>query len=314
MTDHAERVAVEAHLSLFNLPAFHELTLHDPQRRLQLDHYSDNRLVGSLVGVVTGDEFESGFSAPFGGIDLVRETESPPRILDLVDDVTARINSLGIETIRIHARPAIYARADVGMEFALLSRGFVVQSTEFNQHLDLTGLASVDGYVERLGWRGRRDLRLASTQGLVFVEANEPPERAEAYEVLRVNRETKGRPLRLSLSYLERLRAELPGRIRVFSLLAGDRACAAAVVYLIRPGRWLLVYWGDAQHHLGQSPMNLLACKMVERALAEGIVLIDLGISSSGGQLNAGLAQFKESVGAQSALRFEFVLRRNGHG
>ena len=55
--------------------------------------------------------------------------------------------------------------------------------------------------------------------------------------------------------------------------------------------------------------MNLLAFELVQRALAEQIELIDLGISSAYGQLNAGLAQFKESVGAQSTLRFEFVRR-----
>jgi len=314
MTDRAERVALDGHLSIFNLPTFHDLTLADGRSRLQLDHYANDRLVGSLVGVVTGDEFASGFSAPFGGIDLVRETENLPRILEFLDDATGRLEGMGIRSIRIHGRPAIYARADIDTEFALLSRGFKIELTELNQHLDLSGVKSPEDYVERLGWRGRRDLRRASTQGLVFVECLDPEQRAEAYELLRANRVAKGRPMRLSLDYIERLRAQLPGRIRFFSLLAGDRACASAVVYLIKPGRWYVAYWGDAFHQLEQSPMNLLAFKVVERALAEGIVLIDLGISSAAGQLNPGLAQFKESVGAQSTLRFEFVRRVEGHG
>jgi predicted N-acyltransferase len=314
MTHGAESTALESHLSLFNLPAFHELTLAPGQTRLQLDHLTDDRLVGSLVGVITGDEFASGFSAPFGGMDLVRETENLPRILELVDDATERLDEMGIQSVRIHGRPPIYARADVDAEFALLCRGFKVELTELNQHLDLSGVASPEVYVDRLGWRGRRDLRRSSAQDLIFVEGLEPEQRAEAHELLRANREAKGRPMRLSLEYLERLREQLPGRIRFFSLLAGGRACASAVVYLIRPGRWYLVYWGDAFHRLDQSPMNLLAFKLVERALAEGIVLIDLGISSAGGELNPGLAQFKESIGAQSTLRFEFVRRRNGHG
>jgi Acetyltransferase (GNAT) domain len=303
-------IAPTDHLSLFNLPAFHDLTLKAGQRRLQLDHYADDRLVGSLVGVVTGDEFASGFSAPFGGVDLVRETETLPRMIDLLAATCAELDRQGIGTIRCHARPPIYSRADVNMQFALLSSGFVVESWELNQHFDLAGMATAGDYVARLGWRGRRDLRRAAAQGLAFAEDLEPAQRAESYEVLRVNREAKGRPMRLPPDYLEGLRSLLPGRIRTFSLRDSGVACAAAVVYLIRPGRWLLVYWGDAMHQLEQSPMNLLAYELAARALSDGIDLIDLGISSAYGQLNAGLAQFKESIGAQSTLRFEFVRRR----
>lgn len=298
------------HLSLFNLPAFHELTLKDGQQRLQLDHSADDRLIGSLVGVVTGDEFASGFSAPFGGVDLVRETETLPRMIDLLAATCGELERRGIRTIRCHARPPVYSRADVSMQFALLTSGFVVESWELNQHLDLTGMSCADDYIASLGWRGRRDLRRASAQGLGFAEDLEPSQRAESYEVLRINREQKGRPMRLSLKYLEGLRVILPGRVRTFSLRDRGAVCAAAVVYLIRPGRWLLVYWGDAMHHLEQSPMNLLAFELAARAIGDGVELIDLGISSAYGLLNAGLAQFKESIGAESTLRFEFVRRR----
>jgi Acetyltransferase (GNAT) domain len=297
------------HLSLFNLPEFHALTLKEGQQRLQLDYVADDRLIGSLVGVVTGDEFASGFSAPFGGVDLVRESESLPRIIDLVEDACVRLGDRGLRTVRVHAPPPIYSRAETHVQFALLSHGFAVEATELNQHLDLTGLESIETYVERLGRRGRRDLRLSWSQGLVHREDVESGQRAEAYEILKANREAKGRPMRLSFGYLEGLRTALPGRIRWFSLLTGGRTCAAAVTYLVRPSEWLLVYWGDSGHHLADSPMNLLAFKLVEAALAERIELLDLGISSAYGTLNPGLAQFKEKVGAQSSLRFDFVRR-----
>ena len=299
-----------AHLCLFNLPQFHDLTLKPGQARLQLDHYAEERLIGSLVGVVTGDEFVSGFSAPFGGVDLVRGSEKLPDIADLVVASCARLRDSGIRTIRVRARPAFYSRAEVSVQFALLNEGFRVEAVEFNQHIDLSGLRTAGEYVERLGPRvGQRGLRRSAAQALEFREDFQPEQRAQAYEILRVNREAKGRPIRLSLEYIEKLRAALPGRVRCFSLTAAGETCAAAVVYLIRPGCWLVVYWGDARHQLPQSPMNLLAYKLVELALAEGVTLIDLGISSVEGVLNAGLAQFKETVGAKSELRLEFVWR-----
>ena len=298
------------HLSFFNLPAFHELTLAEGRIRVQIDHYADDRLIGSLVGVVAGDEFVSGFSAPFGGIDLAREIENPAHILDLVAAACSELEGRGIRTIRVDSRPPIYSRAETSMQFALLSNGFRIEAVELNQHLDLTGFDTTDQYVQSLGRRvGQRGLRRASAQGLEFREDSQPNERADAYEVLRANREAKGRPLRLSLDYIENLRTALPGRVRFFSLLAAGQTCASAVMYLIRPGRWYVVYWGDAAHRLAQSPMNLLAFKLVEKAMEEGIALVDLGISSVYGQLNAGLAQFKEHVGAESSLRLEFVRR-----
>ena len=314
MTTTVEPSAPYEHLGLFSLPVFHQLTLTEGHERLQLDYYDDGRLVGSLVGVVTGDEFRSGFSSPFGGVDLVRDPETPARINGLVATVCSELERLGLRWIRIDARAPFYSHSESEMQFALLAQGFEIRGVELNHHLDLAGLRDAGDYVARLDWRvGQRALRRASALGLEFREATDLEQRGAAYDVLKSNRLAKGRPMRLSLDYLERLRVALPGRIRFFSLVAKGRACAAAITYLVRPHRWYVVYWGDAGHDLTQSPMNLLAFSLVEAALAEKVAVIDLGISSVRGELNSGLAQFKESVGAEATLRFEFIRRLGSH-
>lgn len=59
--------------------------------------------------------------------------------------------------------------------------------------------------------------------------------------------------------------------------------------------------------------MNLLALRVVERALATGAAILDLGISTEPGaepgqaRVQEGLARFKLSVGAQAEPRFVFV-------
>ncbi len=67
------------------------------------------------------------------------------------------------------------------------------------------------------------------------------------------------------------------------------------------------MYWGDAGHALPRSPMNLLALRLVEIALADGRPTLDLGISSVDGVPDQGLIQFKRSVLARESLRLDLV-------
>ncbi len=95
--------------------------------------------------------------------------------------------------------------------------------------------------------------------------------------------------------------------MRAFLLTHGGRSCAAALLYRVAPGRELVVYWGDAGHDLPRSPMNVLALRLVELALAEGARTLDLGISSVDGVPDQGLIQFKRSVLARESLRLDLV-------
>ena len=65
----------------------------------------------------------------------------------------------------------------------------------------------------------------------------------------------------------------------------------------------------DADHDLPRSPMNLLAMRVAEQAIADGTRVLDLGISSVDGRADAGLVQFKRSVGASEGLRLDLVRR-----
>lgn len=51
--------------------------------------------------------------------------------------------------------------------------------------------------------------------------------------------------------------------------------------------------------------MNALAYHVVDRSLADGVTLLDLGISSEQGRPNHGLIQFKQSIGARPSLRLD---------
>jgi predicted N-acyltransferase len=258
---------------------------------------------------VHGDVLVSGYSAPFGGPDFVRESETVTAIMSFLRGVLDAAALQGIKTVRIKAKPSFYSKMEEGVQFALLNLGFAVEACELNFHIDLQGVGSGKEYIDRLKPPARRALAHARLEPFTFGRADTDTDWASSYEVLRRNREAKGRALRLSLEYLLRIRDTFPGKIRMFTLDYEDRRCAAALVYRVCHRRDLVVYWGDADHDLPRSPMNLLVYQLVEHAVDERVLSIDVGISSENGTPNQGLIQFKESVLARARLRLDLVRR-----
>jgi hypothetical protein len=303
-----EASAPDDHLLLFNRPEFHHLNLGPGQCIVRLDHVAEGRLVGSLTGVVDGCELVSGHSAPFGGPDFVKGSVTATAVLaaarDFVDQAATRF---GVRTVRIKAKPSLYGPTEEAVQFALFNLGFEVEACELNHHIDLTGLDGVDGYVRRLKPPARRALKHAAGEPFALREAPGDEAWAQGYAILDRNRRSKDRRLKLSLDYVLRIRDTFPGRIRMYLLDHGGQACAAALVYRVKPGRDLVVYWGDADHDLPRSPMNVLVRDLVGVAVAAGTQSLDIGISSVEGVPDQGLIQFKESVGARPRLRLDLV-------
>ncbi len=298
------------HLALFNDPRFHAVTARPPHGYRRVDHVADGRLIGSLCGTVAGDIFQSGWSAPFGGPDLTSEDHPLPLVLELAERAVEELRGEGISEIRIRARPACWSRAEPVVHYALHQAGFRVEDCRITQHVDLTTLDDTSDYLDRLKPKRGRDVRRDLDGPLVFSEARDDDALAGAHAVLEASRAAKGRSPGLSLDYLRRLRAAFPGAVRAYRLDLHGRASAAALVYRVLPGRDLLVAWGDSGHDLQRSPMNLLAYHLVERSLASGARLLDLGPSTGpDGDPAPGLFQFKRSVLAQSDTRLTFVWR-----
>jgi hypothetical protein len=303
-------------MTLFNEDRFHALNLRDGQRVLRAEVQDESgRLLGALGGVLDGEVLSCGYSAPFGGLDLVRERETPANVARVVDGALARLRAEGARTLRVKLPPACHGESEPLVQFTMLNRGFRIERCELNQHIDLGALDGTDAYVARLKSPARRALRgLLAEHGLSFARADSEAQWDRAYETLAVNRAIKGRTLSLSREYLARARTALGDSVQMYELLDGELAIAAALVYRVRSQRDLVVAWGEREHALQRSPMNLLAYRVVERAHHDGARTLDLGTSNGhapacGGVIepDAGLVQFKQSVLAQIQPRLTLV-------
>lgn len=299
-----ESPASDDHLNLFATETYNRRNLGTADTYLRIDHHHDGRLVGSFAGVVTGDTFWSGFSAPFCGPDLVRERETPRLVQGLVDHTLHELRARGIERVRVKARPGSYSASEIYVVHALMHRGIGIVSSELSYGIDVSPFADGAAYRASLKAPARRALRHADTEPYEYRLAEDEHEFAVGYELIAANRARRGYPLRLSLDYLLALRADFGDRIRFFVLHHGDDPVAAALLYRLRPDIELVEYWGD-HHDLGRSPMNRLAEEVCTRAIEEGVRLVDLGISSVDGEPNDGLIQFKQSIGATAELRLD---------
>ncbi len=301
--------------TLFNQPEFHALNLREEQTVLEA-HANDNegRLIGIFGAVRDADGLVNGYSAPFGGVDFARPRETAVNVAALVDEALAQFRNTGVSQLRVKLPPACYGENEQLVQFTLLNRGFSVERCELNQHIDLTDLATAEAYVQRLKSPARRALQWPAGQDLTFAEAHEPADWDRAYDTLAANRAARGRRLSLSRDYVERARLALGERVRMFELVSEDRSVAAALIYRVKEHKELVVAWGDGVHKLEHSPMNVLAYRVVERALADHVSTLDLGISNENqpgpdGWLvaNGGLVQFKQSVLGQIEPRLTLV-------
>ena len=301
--------ATDAHAWFFNRDVYQR---HNgvADAVVRVEHHDGDRIVGSLTGVVADGAWTSGHRAPYGGMDIVKASEPFASLAELARSTRIELAARGVGTLRVRCRPNAYGRTERGAVHALLDAGFAVERCHVNHHIDVAALADVDDYLRGLSASARNMVRRGEALGLELQDAVGDVDWAEGYEVLQANKQAKGRSMSIGLDYLLGLRDAAPDVPRMVVLRqAGGAACAAALTYRVGPGVELVVAWGDADHELPRSPMNLLALRLVERALAEGVGLLDLGISSDGaGLLNPGLAFFKESVGARPDLRFDLVL------
>ncbi|MCK9250947.1 MAG: DegT/DnrJ/EryC1/StrS family aminotransferase [Solirubrobacteraceae bacterium] len=310
-SDDAPPPADEPWRCVFNRTAFHRLNVTGDDRILVLDHVEDGRTVGSLTGVVRDGTLTCGHSAPFGGIDLARPRETAERIASTVDGVLAAACDHGVRDVVVSGRPAPYGDNEAGAQFALLNRGFTVERADLAYVVDLTHVADADAYVAGLRSPARRALRHTVDGPWTFRAVDDERDWRAAHALLAANRAARGRRLALDADYVLRARAALPGVLRTFVLAHDGAPCAAALVYAAAPGAWYVVAWGDALHELPRSPMNVLALRVVQAALAAGVRIVDLGVSSvpDGAALavDPGLARFKQSIGARPHPRL--VLR-----
>lgn len=304
----SEVTDAQSHIVLFNDEKYQRCNLRAGERPFRYDHFLDDRLVGTLSGVVTDGVLECGHSAPFGGIDWVRRREPVTAVVELLQACVARTRDEGFGAIRVRARPAYFGANEAAVEFALLNAGASVEACEISVGIETWRYETPEQYEAALDGRARRTLRQGLSTGTVFGAAETEAEWAACYDLLAETKRRREARLKISLEYIMGLRALFGERIAMHRLTVDGNLAGAALVYRVSP-RWkYLAAWGDDLRYRRHNVNNVMSYQLARTAIAERMELLDIGISSVGGAPDDGLIQFKRSIGGVIGLRLNFRL------
>jgi len=249
-----------------------------------------------------GDEWNSPYSAPFGGFTY-SEDDMPVEQIDEALSSLVAFTREKAKRLRIALPPSLYAKSLVSKTVSSMFRnGFTLCYTDLDFAFDLR-----EPYESLLKKRmARRNLKTALASGFDFCREDSAEGRAVAYEVIRKNRESKHYDLKMSLDALERTSAVVD--MDFFTLYQAGNPLAASIVYRVSPKIAQVIYWGDVPNDGKSRPMNMVAYKTFEFYREAGFEFLDVGPSSVEGVPNEGLCSFKETIGCFVDLKYVFEL------
>ncbi|MBD5346799.1 MAG: hypothetical protein HDR92_06675 [Bacteroides sp.] len=257
-------------------------------------------MFGLTVGLTTDEGFRAPFSAPFACFDFNRNQKAAA----VYEAVVALAGSF--PGLRITLPPAFYSPDMISkMELSFIQSGGTVCHADWNCHIELAGFSH---YKEIIASYERNILCRAEQAGYTLKRVDSEPERA--YKVVLENHLHRGYPVRMTLDQLIATTSGINPAVSAyyFVLNNGSDDAASAIVYDVTPDIVQVIYWGDSPHSKCRFAMNLLAAKLTEFFKNAGKRILDIGPSSEGGILSAGLCSFKERVGCSLTPKFTFQL------
>jgi len=266
------------------------------------------KLVAGLPGGICregdGLVLRSPFSASFAGFAL-RARTGVQACLEVVQALVSWCEREGLQAIEIQQTPDIYGSDNCDeVEYALRRCGFSLRAFEVSHQIPL--LNEPESQFEH---SARKNYKRGISVGLSVAPSRNI---RASYELIAENRARKGGVLSVSFEDLAALMRLFPGRIHAFSVLHEEQEVGAGVFYALSPSCLMAFWWAHRAEAQELRPVNFLAWWVARWAREGGFEAFDLGTTSDGGELNTGLARFKESLGARPFLRrrFRLELRR----
>lgn len=288
---------------VFNSVPFVSLNSSKVKKVLYLLIEDEGRIRFGLILGDRGDMLASPFSAPYGGLEYSRDER-----IEKVNEALEAVAGFGREKglpVRLTLPPPFHSpEMNMKMTAALVNRPGALSHTDYNYHYELH---RVTDFEKWLSPSTRRNFHTSLKSNFQFERLdNTPGNISRAYEVIRINHESLGYPLRMSrqavIDTAEVVKADF------FILTLDGKDVAAAQIYHVAPGIVQLINWGDLPDCRALRPMNFMAWKVIEHYHTEGETIYDLGPASEDGIPATGLCDFKEGLGCNLTMKFTFII------
>jgi len=295
---------VELPYHVFGSAAFNDLNREKTEEVFYL-LFREGKFRLGIVGGKKEHGFLSPFSAPFGGFSSVSSNIRIQYIEEAVRLLTAWAGEKDFNSVSITLPPSFYDDAFISKQVNCLWRlGFQFLKVDLNYSFSLHDFD--DHYTGKIWYNARKNLNIAMENDLQFISCNTPEERAEAYQIIQKNRESRGFPLRMTWDQVLDTTQTVPADFFIVRDVPGN-SIASAIVFHVAPGIVQVIYWGDLHEYGKLKTMNFLSYRVFEHYHQQGMKRVDLGPSTDHSVPNYGLAEFKESIGCTIDPKFTFT-------
>lgn len=272
--------------------------------------FKDKKVRLGLIAGINGQELSSPFSAPFGGFSTLDSRINIPYIEDSVNILEEYCLKRNITTIKITLPPLFYDSSFLTkVTHVLYQKNWNLDQLDLNYYYNLNLLSNKEDTISRMSVNARNKLTNSLKHQFTFEYGSTKEMLEEAFEIVSINRENKGYPLKMTLQQMIKTSEVVP--IKSFIVRLKGKPVASAIVYQVNPIIPLVVYWGDLPEFTSYRTMNFLTYKIFEHFFEKGYRLLDVGTAMIENLPNYGLCEFKESLGCNILPRCCFTKELN---
>jgi len=290
--------------NVFNRAEFSELNLDKVDEVLYLIIYRDKSPRFAVTFGRRGESVSCPFSAPFGYLETLKsnlgvgEYEMAAGVLDTY------LSTIGIKKATMGLPPEFYNPRTVNTLLNVLSgSGWRPEWVDLNFALPIQKLRG--NYQALIHCNARKNLRIALKSELELRHCDTLEEKIRAYQAIRMNREYKGYPLRMTQEQVLKTMEDVDSDM--YLVMCGEDDIAAALVYRVTYRIVQVVYWGDVPGYGEKRPINFLSFELLKLYAELGFEYLDIGPSTELGIPNCGLCDFKDSIGCIRTAKFRMV-------
>lgn len=190
------------------------------------------------------------------------------------------------------------------LENALFRSGWRLDQVDLDQYLPVI---APEAYVAGLGETRQKELRRLVRSGAEF-RSKGLAEAPAVYDAIARNRAERGYPMTMAWADLRALAEAFPDRIGFYAVERGGDTLAGAVVIQVAERYAYVFYWGEDPAFRRESPVILLAQGLMGLCSANGVAILDIGVSTEASSPNPGLMAFKASLGCKMASKRTYRL------
>lgn len=294
--------AIQNPSHIFNSVPFAELNKQKCEKVLYL-LFKDTKVRLGIIFGLRNNILTSPFSAPFGGFEAVSQDIKLQQIESALEKLDHWTMEHQYEGIRIVFPPFFYNSNTLNKVYnALIRNGYSRTNVDLNYQFSTKKFT--EQYVKSIWYNAQKNLKRSFSAGLTFEKLPDTDGHL-AYEVIALNRKSRGFPLRMSLEDVLSTASVI--KIDYFLVKKEQTKVGAAVVFHVAKDIVQVVYWGDVPDYMEYKTMNFLSYHVFDYYAKQNLKIIDIGPSTENSVPNYGLCEFKESIGCDILIKTEFT-------